>query len=270
MPEGHTVHRSANDFNRLFAGRPLFVVSPQGRFSVGAELVSGQTLVRATAVGKQLFLRFSNRRTIRIHLGIYGKWKIHEIAGDFDNSDAPPIVGEVRARFSGASAIADLRGPTVCEVLTPFEVTQVLNRLGPDPINPDPKGHEAERFIAKVLASKSSIGQLLMNQAVISGIGNVYRAELLFRAEIEPYTPGNRLSREQAEAIWSDAVDLLKIGVKTGFMITRYGLAKKRPTKAERNFVYKREGLPCRVCGHEVSIAIMATRKLYWCANCQK
>jgi endonuclease VIII len=270
MPEGHTVHRSANDFNRLFAGRSLFIDSPQGRFSAGASLVSGHTLVKATAVGKQLFLRFSNRRTIRIHLGIYGKWKIHEIAGDLNETDAPPIVGEVRARFSGDSAIADLRGPTVCEVLTPVEVSQVLGRLGPDPINPDPKGQEAERFVTKVLASKSSIGQLLMNQAVVSGIGNVYRAELLFRAGIEPYTPGNRLSRGQVEAIWFDAVELLKIGVKTGFMITRDGLAKKRPTKAERNFVYKREGLPCRVCGHEVSIAIMATRKLYWCTQCQK
>lgn len=270
MPEGHTVHRSANDFNRLFAGRPLFIDSPQGRFNAGASLVSGHTLVKATAVGKQLFLRFSNRRTIRIHLGIYGKWKLHEIAGDLNETDAPPIVGEVRARFSGDSAIADLRGPTVCEVLTPVEVSQVLGRLGPDPINPDPKGQESERFVTKVLASKSSIGQLLMNQAVVSGIGNVYRAELLFRAGIEPYTPGNRLSRGQVEAIWFDAVELLKIGVKTGFMITRDGLAKKRPTKAERNFVYKREGLPCRVCGHEVSIAIMATRKLYWCTQCQK
>lgn len=248
----------------------MFIASPQGRFSAGAALVSGHTLIKATAVGKQLFLRFSNKRTIRIHLGIYGKWKIHELAAGLNDTDVPPIVGEVRARFSSAAVVADLRGPTVCEVLSSVEVAQVLRRLGPDPINADPRGLEAERFISKVLASKSTIGQLLMNQAVVSGIGNVYRAELLFRAGIEPHTPGNQLSRAQVEALWTDAVSLLKIGVKTGFMITRDGLAKKRPTKAERNFVYKREGLPCRVCGQEISLAIMATRKLYWCAECQK
>ena len=270
MPEGHTVHRSANDFNRLFAGRALKVFSPQGRFSQGAALVSDQTLVKATAVGKQLFLKFSNNLTIRIHLGIFGKWKMRNLDAALEGTDAPPIVGEVRARFQGTDAVADLRGPTVCEVLTPAEVALVLKRLGPDPINPDPNSTESERFIAKVLASRTSIGQLLMNQAVVSGIGNVYRAEILFRAGIEPYTPGNRLTREQVESLWVDAVALLKVGVKTGFMITRDELTKKRPTKAERNFVYKREGLPCRLCNHEISIAIMATRKLYWCANCQR
>jgi len=270
MPEGHTVHRSANDFNRLFAGQPLYVVSPQGRFSAGSALVSGVSLVKATAVGKQLFLRFANDLTIRIHLGIYGKWQMRTLDPLLEGADIAPVVGEVRARFSNTGAMADLRGPTVCEVLTPVEVDQVLKRLGPDPINPDPRGFEAQRFIEKVASSKSTIGQLLMNQAVISGIGNVYRAELLFRAGIDPYTPGNRLTREQVEAIWNDSVALLKVGVKTGFMITRDELTKKRPTKAERNFVYKREGLPCRVCDQEISIAIMAARKLYWCAACQK
>lgn len=269
MPEGHTVHRSANDFNRLFAGAPLMVSSPQGRFSASAALVSGRKLKKASAVGKQLFLRFEGDLTIRIHLGIYGKWRFHKLVDTGETTDAPPIAGEVRARFSNSSAVADLRGPTVCEVLTRAEVDLVLARLGPDPINPDPSGAEADRFINKVLSSKSTIGQLLMNQAVVSGIGNVYRAELLFRAGIDPYTPGNALKREQVSALWIDSVQLLAVGVKTGFMITRDELTKKRPTKAERNFVYKREGQPCRVCDQEISIAIMATRKLYWCANCQ-
>jgi endonuclease-8 len=108
-----------------------------------------------------------------------------------------------------------------------------------------------------------------MNQDVIAGIGNVYRAEILFRAGIDPHTPGNTLSTSNLEEIWRDSVDLLQVGVKTGFMITRDELRKKRPTKAERNFVYKREGLPCRVCGTNISIEIMATRKLYFCAGCQ-
>ena len=269
MPEGHTVHRSANDFNRLFAGQIVSVSSPQGRFELGAKLVDNTKLIRASAVGKQLFLKFAGGKTIRIHLGIYGKWKFREFSQSRGGEDAPPVVGEVRARFANEHAVVDLRGPTVCEVLTPAEVLAVLNRLGPDPINIDPSGLESKRFLEKVIKSRTTIGQLLMNQAVVSGIGNVYRAELLFRAKIDPYTPGNRLSEEQILEIWHDAVKLLKVGVKTGFMITRDDLAKKRPTKAERNFVYKREGKPCRVCDHEISIAIMATRKLYWCSRCQ-
>jgi endonuclease-8 len=155
-------------------------------------------------------------------------------------------------------------------VLEPQEVAVVERRLGPDPLNPDPRGAEFERFLARVSASGKSIGLLLMDQAVVSGIGNVYRAELLFRAGIDPYTPGNRLSGEQLHSLWKDSVALLKVGVKTGFMITRDELFTKMPDKETRNFVYKREGQPCRVCATSVSIAIEGGRKLYWCAGCQR
>jgi formamidopyrimidine-DNA glycosylase len=108
-----------------------------------------------------------------------------------------------------------------------------------------------------------------MNQEIISGIGNVYRAEILFRAGISPHRLGNSLGETQLKEIWRDSVDLLKVGVKTGFMITRDELRNKKPNKADRNFVYKREGLPCRVCSTNLTIEIMATRKLYWCVGCQ-
>jgi len=263
LPEGHTVHRNANDFNRLFAGEAITVDSPQGRFSSDAKLISNRVLVRARAIGKQLFLEFDNDLTLRIHLGIYGKWKLHSA------EDWPEVVGEVRARFRSSKAIAELRGPTVCEVIDEREVAVVEKRLGPDPLNPDPRGKERERFAAKVASSRTSIGQLLMNQEVISGIGNVYRAELLFRAGINPHMPGNALPREVIENLWHDSAKLLKVGVKTSFMITRDDLFTKRPSKADRNWVYKREGQACRVCSTNVSIEIMAGRKLYWCAGCQ-
>jgi formamidopyrimidine-DNA glycosylase len=109
-----------------------------------------------------------------------------------------------------------------------------------------------------------------MNQEAISGIGNVYRAELLFRAGINPYRPANQLTREELDALWQDSVKLLKVGVKKGVMITRDELLTKNPTKSERNFVYKREGLNCRVCKTHVAIEIMATRKLYFCPSCQR
>ena len=268
MPEGHTVHRTANQFNEFFAGRPLTVASPQGRFAESAHLISGRNLLAANAIGKQMFLLFDNDLTVRIHLGIYGKWNYHELENE--DSSVPEPVGQVRARFSNARAVADLRGPTVCEVITRDEVAAVERRLGPDPLNPNPKNREAERFIERVSKSRTSIGLQLMNQDVIAGIGNVYRAELLFRAEISPHTPGNSVTREQLQAIWDDSVKLLKVGVAKGVMITRDELFNKRPKKADRYFAYKREGLPCRICGTNISIELMAARKLYLCANCQK
>jgi endonuclease-8 len=264
VPEGHSVHRNANDFNRNFGGEKVKVDSPQGRFSIEAKKISGRTLQRARAIGKQLFLEFDNGLTLRIHLGIYGKWRSHP------PGKLPEVTGEVRARFSSAKAIFELRGPTICEVIDEDEVAAVEKRLGPDPLNADPRGKEKARFVAKVKASKMSIGQLLMNQDVIAGIGNVYRAELLFRAKIEPHTIGSRLTTEQVEAIWDDSVKLMKVGVKTSFMITRDELFTKRPSKADRNWVYKREGQPCRTCSTNVSLELMAGRKLYWCAGCQR
>ena len=264
MPEGHTVHRTANQFTKLFGGNALNVESPQGRFSSGAKSITGRTLVKARAIGKQMFLEFENDLTLRIHLGIYGKWTFVN-----HNGKLPEVTGQVRARFSNEFAMADLRGPTVCEVIGADQVRAVEQRLGPDPLNPDPRGKQLERFVDRVKKSKTPIGLALMNQDVISGIGNVYRAEILFRAGINPHTPGMNLSVEQITDIWTDSVQLLKIGVATGFMITRDELAKKRPAKDERNFVYKREGLPCRVCGTNLSLEVMAARKLYWCVSCQ-
>ena len=202
MPEGHSIHRVANTFRSDFLDSKVKIFSPQGRFESDAKLVSGRKLMESTAVGKQLFLGFDNELTIRIHLGIYGKWNFYQVP----LSKAPEVWGQVRARFGVKSASADLRGPTVCEVIDQDAVRQVLKRLGPDPLNPDPTGSQALRFISKVKGSKVPIGAALMNQAVISGIGNVYRAELLFRAGLNPKTPGEKISESILVSIWDDAV----------------------------------------------------------------
>lgn len=263
MPEGHIVHRIADSLNSHFAGKQITVTSPQGRFSSDAASLNGQRMLRAIAVGKQMFLEFENGLVLRIHLGIYGKWHF------FDSAQTPEVIGQVRARFSAGNIHVDLRGPSVCEVIGPDSASAVLKRLGPDPLNPNPRKVESKRFIDRVLKSPSPIGLLLMNQDVISGIGNVYRAELLFRAGIEPHTPGSSLSAQQVEALWTDSVKLMRVGVKTGFMITRDNLLAKNPSKEDRNFVYKREGQPCRRCKTPISLELMAARKLYWCPKCQ-
>jgi endonuclease-8 len=266
MPEGHSVHRTANKLAELFVDSKVQISSPQGRFSEQASLVSGRKLVESSAIGKQLFLGFDNKLTIRVHLGIYGKWNFYTVS----LSKAPEVWGQVRARFGSNTASADLRGPTVCEVVDADDVLTVLRRLGPDPLRPDPSGKEGLRFVSKVRGSAVPLGALLMNQAVVSGIGNVYRAELLFRAGISPHKLGSKVSEQDLLAIWDDAVALMKVGVKTGMMLTREGFLKGRVLVAERYNVYKREGLPCRQCGKKVKLELFYGRKLYWCNSCQR
>ena len=263
MPEGHTVHRTAGEFRKRFQGQAIEVSSPQGRFT-DASLISGSKLLNASAWGKQLFLEFE-AATLRIHLGIYGKWKFES----FEDS-APEPRGAVRARFISGTVLADLRGPTACELASKEQLEVITNRLGPDPLRPDPSGSEQARFVERVKRSQTPIGVLLMNQEVLAGVGNVYRAELLFRAGINPYTPGRALTQEQIAGLWFDAVALMPLGVKTGLMLTREGFLKGRPKLEDRYYVYKRQGLPCRECGSSVSIELMATRKLYYCAGCQR
>lgn len=263
MPEGHTVHRTAGQFRKNFQGKQLVVTSPQGRFT-DSQIITGTKLVRADAWGKQLFLTFEPA-VLRIHLGIYGKWGW----GSFDQTPPDPR-GQVRARFLCGNQFVDLRGPTACELLEPDSVEQLTSKLGPDPLRPDFSGSEKFRFVERVSRSKVTIGQLLMDQSVLSGVGNVYRAELLFRAGVNPYVPGENVPREIIGQIWEDAVALMAIGVRRGIMLTREGFLKGQVNKADRYYVYKREGLPCRDCGKEISIAIMATRKLYWCGVCQR
>lgn len=262
MPEGHSVQRTANDFNKRFKGQVIRVDSPQGRFSSEAKLIDGQVLVSAKAIGKQLFLKFDNGLTCRVHLGIYGKWR-------FVEGLEKELYGQVRARFYTQEFLADLRGPTICEVIDKKAVKAIENRLGPDPTNSDPRGLQKQRFIERVQNSSSPIGILLMNQEVVSGIGNVYRAEILFRAQISPHALGESLTLEQITELWVDSVKLMKVGVSTGFMTTREERLKKRTKKADRNYVYKREGQICLRCGGLVAIELMATRKLYWCPGCQ-
>lgn len=185
----------------------------------------------------------------------------------------PEPIGAVRVRLLTDATCADLRGPTACEVLHADEVQAVLDRLGPDPLVDT--GRKAEdRFVETVRRKPTPIGLLLMDQSVVAGIGNVYRAELLFRARVNPHTPGRALAEETVRALWRDWAKLLKIGVQTGQMMTMDGLrgnarAAALANRADRHWVYHREGKPCRVCSTPIVKEIAATRALYWCPQCQ-
>ena len=185
----------------------------------------------------------------------------------------PDPVGQVRVRLLNGAVCADLRGPTACEVLTPAEVNSVLDRLGPDPANMNTEA-EKDRFITRAARRRTPIGLVLMDQAVIAGIGNVYRAEMLFRAELDPHTPANTLSETVLADLWDDWAHLLDIGIRVGQMITIDGLTGDDYVRAlaerdERHWVYKLEGTPCKRCGTNIALEEFGARKLYWCPGCQ-
>jgi formamidopyrimidine-DNA glycosylase len=168
----------------------------------------------------------------------------------------------VRVRLLTDTVVADLRGPTACAVETAEQVQAVVDRLGPDPLVDDLATGE-ERFVAIVRKKPTPIALLLMDQAVISGIGNVYRAEMLFRARQNPFTPGRDVLEPVVRALWRDWVRLLAVGFETGLMYTMddetSGAAKPE------HWVYQRTGEPCRVCGTAIQMQELGGRKLYWC-----
>lgn len=185
----------------------------------------------------------------------------------------PEPVGQVRVRLLTDTVCADLRGPTACQVLDAAEVQAVIDKAGPDPLLDDSPAAE-DRFTAVVRRKPTPIGLLLMDQSVVSGIGNVYRAELLFRAGVNPHAPGKSLTEDTVRGLWRDWAHLLTIGVETGQMMTMDDLAGAdwvlaMKNRADRHWAYKREGLPCRVCGTHILLEEMGARKLYWCPTCQ-
>jgi formamidopyrimidine-DNA glycosylase len=187
----------------------------------------------------------------------------------------PEPVGQVRVRLVSAHGWADLRGPSACEVITREEAAAVVGRLGPDPLV---AGTGPGEFLERVSRRSVALGQLLMDQSVLAGVGNIYRAESLFRAGLDPWLPGRRLAAEDGVRLWEDLVGLMADGVRVGRIITTEpghrdamdpdgGPAPVWPDNAY--YVYQRDGLDCRVCGTEVQVTRMQARNLFWCPGCQ-
>ncbi|MGP5688200.1 Fpg/Nei family DNA glycosylase [Glutamicibacter ardleyensis] len=313
MPEGHSLHRLARQFDDVFGGQTVQITSPQGRFVADAERISGNELEHAFAKGKQLFCCFSNDLYLRVHLGLYGAFefggddkfigassigaprRIGEREGNMQEpgeySGPPEPVGAVRARIVSEHGWADLRGPTACEVLDYEQVQAKLDKLGPDPLVGAAARFQAAKgqvragedlellelgrkeFRANLARTSTAIGVVLMNQDFISGVGNIYRAEALFRNRISPDLPANQLSGRSANKLWWDIVAIMEDGVRDGKIITtrvedRDPLGVVWPDNAY--YVYQRQGMGCRRCTGTVSLAEVAGRKLYWCPRCQK
>ena len=292
MPEGNEIHRWAERHEAAFGGKPVRVDGPQGRFT-DVDVIDGRKLERVMAVGKHLGYDFGKDRILHVHLGLQG---------DFTEGSGPlpDVRGALRLRMWNAVAIkkpavpgvskrhgwyseddgtghidaekvawVELRGPMDCSVYTQEKWDGLLKRLGPDPLN----GDGPEKMIAKVGKSRKSIGELLMDQVVAAGIGNIYRAELLYRARLSPFTEGSEVAEETLRSIWKEAGLLMKAGMVDRRIVTTKPSdrphSKGQALKEEAHYVYRRNGRPCFVCGTTVLKKEMAGRNLFWCPTCQ-
>lgn len=265
MPEGHTLHRLALDLQQEFAQTRPRAWSPQGRFTRSAERISQQLCTGAQAHGKHLFVDFCDQ-VLHVHLGLIGQFRLAP--------PAPPR-GQIRLRIEGPRTAADLTGPQMCALRTPEEAAAQRAALGPDPLRPD-----ADERLAwdRIRRSQRPIADLLLDQKVLSGVGNVYRAEVLFRQRVRPDIAGTTVSRRSWLALWNDLVALMPVGVARNRIDTVADAhtpeAMGREPRADEHggevYVYRRAGQQCHVCGSGIRSATVAGRKLFWCGRCQR
>jgi endonuclease-8 len=268
MPEGHTLFRLAAELREAFLDRPVHASSPQGRFGDEARLIDGRRLIASESAGKHLFLTFSDELIVHVHLGLIGVFSVGA-------APAPDPVGAVRLRLESDTAYADLRGAATCALIDAEQRAEILGKLGPDPLRDDA---DPDRAFARIHKSRKPIGALLMDQSVLAGVGNVYRAETLFRARLSPLTPGQKVSKRRWTAMWDDLVDLMAYGVGTGRIDTvrdeHTPEAMARAPRVDDHggevYVYRRAGQPCHVCGSTVRTRVLEGRNLFWCPTCQR
>ena len=278
VPEGHTIHRAAREHAKLLVGHVVRVSSPQGRFT-DADLVDGATLEAVEAYGKHLFYHWDTGDVGHVHLGLFGRFRVSI------GPELTPPKGEVRMRLemqgvevqgvevqgdSGNIVTVDLSGPTVCSVDTPSIREEIIARLGPDPLRRDA---DPRRMIDRIRKSQRSIGDLLMDQSVIAGVGNVYRAEALFVHGIHPLRPGSDFDPSELEELWDTVRAMLRKGVKDGRIVTvtrgELGIVRgKRIEREDATYAYKRDR--CLRCGGDIHRIEIANRTCYYCPTDQQ
>ena len=263
MPEGHTIHRYARDHRRLLRGLPVAASSPQGRFAAGAVLIDGRVLDTVDPYGKHLFYRWDGGLTLHVHLGLYGAFRTF-------SGVAPPPTPGTRLELRFADSTLRLAGPTACDLIDSEGEAAIRARLGPDPLR---RNADVEAVWTALRRRPSPIGAALLDQAVVAGIGNVFRAEALFLCRINPEMPARELTREQFDDLWSTLVAMLRAGVRANRIITvdpaEVGISRRAMKPEDWRYVYRRTNLPCRRCGTTIVAWTLGARTMYACPRCQ-
>ncbi len=275
MPEGHTIHRYARLQRKVLKGRRVHAWSPQGRFDEGAARLDGGTVLDIEAFGKHLLYHWGDEGgtptgdVLHVHLGLFGRFRTFQ-DGPPMPTDGTRLALRVIDGVEGGATIY-LAGATIVDLITPADIDGVIGRLGPDPLRKDA---DPQRFHAALQRRSVPIGEALLDQKAIAGIGNVYRAEMLFRAGIDPDVPANQISEVNAKQLWDDAVHMLTLGERSGRIVTvdpdDVGRSRRSDLKRdEQRYVYKRHDRPCHRCGTPIVSWTPRSRTIWGCPSCQ-
>ena len=263
MAEGHTVVRWANRLRSLI-GRPLEVVEMPSRWHDRAWLLVGQEITRIETHGKHLLIHLSDGQMIHCHALMFGSWQV----GNPDMKLRKPSKHvRLRLRTSWREAVF-FHGPVV-ELLTEEERARhaKLKALGPDLLHDHFDRDEVWRRLQRDPARE--IGDAILDQTIIAGIGNIYKSEGLFVAGIDPRRRVAEVERADVERVWDVAIPMMWEGARTYGPITTLpaDLQKGRT----RNWVYRRNKKPCFQCGATIEMIRQGPmqRTTYFCPHCQ-
>lgn len=243
MPEGDSLHRAARRL-QVLVGETVEVESPNPRAAATgvAEQLDGRRLEAVKAVGKNLLLSFEGGLVLRSHLRMSGRWTVRSRGSE--SRGRPWLV----LRGSGREAV--LWGGPVLELNT-----RAVGRLGPDILSRPP---EFDRVLANLrgVDQRRDLGEALLDQRLVAGIGNMWKAEALWRARVSPWRPLRETTDEQLRAVLAQAARLMRGSVDTG---------------REARAIYRRAGRPCPRCRTPIESRGQgdANRTAYWCPTCQ-
>jgi endonuclease-8 len=273
MPEGDTIFRAARTLHRALAGKPVVrfesMLPALTRVHEDAA-ITGRTVVRVRAVGKHLLMQFSEGLTLRTHMRMNGSWHIYRPGEAWRR---PRLDMRIVVATSDFEAVGF--NIPVAEFIRDENLTRhrVLRDLGPDLLA---ENFDATEAIARIRARRDvEIGDVLLTQRVLAGVGNVYKSEVLFACGVNPFAITGTLADETVRCVVETARKFLRMNVsgELAAMTTYTGFRRttRRSDPHERLWVYGRARLPCRRCGTPIDVRAQGrdARLTYWCARCQ-
>jgi endonuclease VIII len=267
MPEGDTLARTAAGLRPHLAGRTVTAARARGGLQAGR--LVGATVESVEARGKNLLIRTSNGLEIRTHLRMTGTWHRYR-------------PGE-RWRRPASRAVLVLEVPGAVAVCFDAPVVEIfearaeaihptLANLGPDLLDDDFDEAEAHRRLRAPSRATTSIGEALLDQRALAGIGNVYRSEALFIERVDPFSPVGSLDDQTLDRLVETARRLLRVNADRRRGPERTTTGDDPAAGGAALWVYGRAGRPCRRCGTTIRSTTVGRdlpRTVWWCPACQ-
>ncbi len=258
MPEGHVSHRNALLLTDALVGHEIVRVDEGERIAAQrmAKRLTGRTVEHVDAVGKHMLIRFDDGAVLHSHLGMVGRWRVQP-------ASEPLGRGYLwLALWTDTTVAAQYKGPTL-RLYAPGEPVPALRRVGRDLLAADGSPAADVTIPLRGIPTDRLIGDVLLDQRIVSGIGNIYRSEALWDVGVNPWTPVGELTQETGDALARSAARQLSEAIGT--------TAPSRSSARPAHSVYRRTGRPCPRCGTPIRAKRHGddNRSIYWCPTCQ-